>query len=91
MTLKSGTGKTFVDTNMFILLAMVIIFNTDNVLARMKNKSSFQSIQAKYADLLWRYLKTKMSNKASAYFHKGLMFISTTEEAYQISRNRIGV
>ncbi len=91
MWLCSGDPEAHGDLILIILLSLILLLDTNGISDRLKYKEHIDSMQAHYADLLWKYLKFKHGYKASALFHKALMFSNTLQEAYEITQKRLPI
>ena len=56
-----------------MLMAFVLLFNTDFL--ELDNPAKVSTVQTKYANLLYRYIKTKYRNGAAAQKFCDAMFI----------------
>ncbi len=73
---------------------MIFLFNTDGYMIRtqLKDRIIIETLQQRYATLLWKYLKSKTSlDNPSRQFHKALMFDNATQEAFKIAQTRMNV
>ncbi len=73
-----------------MLLSLIVLFSTDNIGNQLVQKADIETLQVKYAAMLWQYLKSKTKN-ANREYHKGIMVSSAAEEAYEISLKRLTI
>ena len=88
--LKVGKGSSKLDKCLFILIQLILLYNSDGIENQLMHPSKIKDLQANYSNLLHRYLKSYHSSSvANILFSKGLMLVHETQRAYDLSKHRL--
>ena len=89
---KVGKNSPKLDKCLYMLVQLILLYNSDGIEDKLKHASKIKELQANYSNLLHRYLKSQHNPAvANILLGKGLMLVHDTQRAYDFSTNRLNL
>ena len=78
-----------VDKILFILTMQILLLNTNGLVHLLNNRKCVEEAQAKYASMLYYYLKCHHPKNYNSLFARGLMLVDDTQRVEELWLQRL--